>query len=91
MNQQRWRVFFSGRVQGVGFRYQTHTLARRYEVTGWVANLPNGQVELLAEGDSAELERFVQEIQQMMASNIRSVEMQKGRAVQEFQQFEIRH
>jgi acylphosphatase len=41
------QVFYSGRVQGVGFRYATKQLAAGFEVTGWVRNLPDGRVELL--------------------------------------------
>src|SRR5215813_12067767 len=38
--------FFTGRVQGVGFRYQTLQLAKGFEVSGWVMNLPDGRVQL---------------------------------------------
>jgi len=40
-------IVFSGRVQGVGFRFTCHQIARRYELTGFVKNLPDGSVELL--------------------------------------------
>ncbi|MBL8829940.1 MAG: acylphosphatase, partial [Planctomycetaceae bacterium] len=46
----RRRVLFHGRVQGVGFRVTTRSIAQRFAVTGWVRNLPDGSVELLAEG-----------------------------------------
>ena len=42
------RVFFEGRVQGVGFRYSVRQLAKGYDVAGWVRNLPDGRVELEA-------------------------------------------
>ena len=51
-------VFYSGHVQGVGFRYTAKTVAAGFEVTGTVRNLPEGRVELVAEGDRAELEAF---------------------------------
>jgi len=51
-------VFYSGQVQGVGFRYTSKTVAAGYEVTGTVRNLPDGRVELVAEGARAELEAF---------------------------------
>jgi acylphosphatase len=51
-------IFYSGHVQGVGFRYSTKTVAAGFEVTGTVRNLPDGRVELTAEGTRAELEAF---------------------------------
>ena len=60
--RQRVHVFYSGHVQGVGFRYTAKSLAQRYEVTGWVRNLLDGRVELVAEGERSELEAFLQAI-----------------------------
>jgi acylphosphatase len=51
-------IFYSGSVQGVGFRYTTKTVATGFEVTGLVRNLPDGRVELIAEGARGELEAF---------------------------------
>lgn len=56
------RVIFSGRVQGVGFRYTTKDLARGFEVCGWVKNLPEGTVELRVMGEEEEVEAFIKEI-----------------------------
>jgi len=56
---QRVTVLFSGRVQGVGFRVAVRQLACGYEVTGTVRNLPDGRVELIAEGARAEVEAFL--------------------------------
>ena len=58
MKHCRMRIFYSGSVQGVGFRYTTKTVATGFEVTGTVRNLPDGRVELVAEGARAELEAF---------------------------------
>jgi len=51
-------IFYSGSVQGVGFRYATKSVAAGFEVTGTVRNLPDGRVELIAEGARGELEAF---------------------------------
>ena len=51
-------IFYTGRVQGVGFRYTTKNVALGYEVTGTVRNLSDGRVELIAEGQREELEAF---------------------------------
>jgi len=89
--KQRWKIFFSGHVQGVGFRFQTRTVSQRFDVTGWVANLSNGDVQVIVEGDPAELQRFVDEIQTAMGGYIRRTEIEKGAATGEFSGFEIRH
>ena len=53
-------IWYSGRVQGVGFRITACRVATGYEVTGRVRNLPDGRVELIAEGAHDELEAFRQ-------------------------------
>jgi acylphosphatase len=59
------QVFYSGRVQGVGFRYATRRLAAGFEVSGWVRNLPDGRVELLVvAADAGEAESFLTELQE---------------------------
>jgi acylphosphatase len=59
---QRVTVFYSGRVQGVGFRATVRHVARGYDVTGTARNLPDGRVELIAEGAKAELAAFLEGI-----------------------------
>ena len=63
MNRRRLQIFYSGRVQGVGFRYTVKIVATGFEVTGTVRNLPDGRVELVAEGQRDELEEFRKAIQ----------------------------
>ena len=63
MGRERLHILYSGRVQGVGFRYATKTTAQGFEVTGTVRNLPDGRVELVAEGERPELEAFRRAIQ----------------------------
>ena len=66
------QILYSGRVQGVGFRYAVRTLAAGFEVTGTVRNLADGRVELTAEGTKAELEAFREAIHDAgLAANIR--------------------
>jgi acylphosphatase len=56
--RQRMSVLYSGRVQGVGFRYNVKSVAAGFEVTGTVRNLDDGRVELIAEGQRSELDAF---------------------------------
>lgn len=60
--RKRVEVFYSGRVQGVGFRWTTREIAKGFEVAGHVKNLDDGRVELVAEGDENELKEFLQAI-----------------------------
>lgn len=90
MNRQRLHIYYSGRVQGVGFRYSTRMVARGFEVTGVVRNLPDGRVELVAEGERAELEAFAQAIRESdVGYFIRQAETRWGEAKNEFRGFEI--
>ena len=61
---KRLHVLYSGRVQGVGFRYTAKTVATGFEVTGIVRNLADGRVELIVEGLKDELEGFQQAIRE---------------------------
>jgi len=64
MNRIRLRIFYSGNVQGVGFRYSVKVLAGGFEVAGMVRNLPDGRVEMAAEGLADELKAFQQAIRE---------------------------
>jgi acylphosphatase len=68
------RVIFIGRVQGVGFRYTVKDLARGFDVSGRVKNLPDGSVELQVAGDPVEVGGLIHEIlnESQLASGIRN-------------------
>jgi acylphosphatase len=53
------QVFYEGRVQGVGFRYSARRVAAGFDVAGYVRNLPDGRVELVASGDPDEVDGFL--------------------------------
>ena len=71
---ERRRIVFTGRVQGVGFRASTAWAARGFDVAGYVRNLPDGSVEVVAEADPAEIDRFVDAVRERMSGFIRGVE-----------------
>ena len=83
-------VFFSGRVQGVGFRYTVKTVATGFEITGTIKNLPDGRVELIAEGSHAELDAFRAALHDAGLSGfIRDEQVIWAYAKNEFKGFEI--
>lgn len=83
-------VLYSGRVQGVGFRYTAQALAAGYPVAGYVRNLPNGEVELIAEGEDSVVEAFLAAVAQRMAAYIRNTTVQDA-APSGQGGFQIRH
>ena len=84
------RVLYSGRVQGVGFRYTLRTLANGFEVTGTVRNLADGCVELVAEGSKDELDAFRQGIKESGLEHfIGKEKVSWGNASNKFRGFEI--
>jgi len=90
MARERLQVFYSGRVQGVGFRYTVKTLARGFEVMGVVRNLQDGRVELIVEGERNELEAFRRAIQDSELGHfVRGEEKSWMEAKNEFRGFEI--
>jgi len=62
------RVFYEGKVQGVGFRWTTRKIAQGFDVTGLVKNLPDGRVELQVAGEPDEIKDFLQDIRDSGAS-----------------------
>lgn len=84
-------MFYQGHVQGVGFRYTAQSIAKRYNVTGFVRNLPDGRVELVAEGENHELAAFLDDVRERMIRYIRDERVDTQAASGEFTSFEIRH
>ena len=80
----RCTVYYCGQVQGVGFRYTTQRIARRFDVCGYVENLPDGRVHLVVEGESKEVELFLSEVADKLANYIRYKTLQKSPASNEF-------
>lgn len=84
-------VHFSGQVQGVGFRYTACRIAGHYDVTGYVRNLGDGQVEAVVEGLPAQIDAFIGELSETMAYYIRNVTQQKAPASGRFHSFGVTH
>jgi acylphosphatase len=88
---QSRRVLYSGRVQGVGFRYTARRIAQRYPITGHVKNLPDGRVELLAEGAPPDLDQLLADIAATMSDHIHHTETHTLPATGRYTTFEITH
>ncbi|MBI2804436.1 MAG: acylphosphatase [Planctomycetes bacterium] len=82
-------VHYRGRVQGVGFRMTTKRIAEGFAVTGYVRNLPDGGVEVVASGESGEVAAFLAAVSERMGSLIREQTMADV-ACDSFSSFEIR-
>jgi acylphosphatase len=85
----RRHVYYSGTVQGVGFRYTARRLARGRGVTGLVRNLADGRVEVVAEGEGGAVSEFLAAVEQAMGSYIRDVETLEEPPTGEFDGFGV--
>jgi acylphosphatase len=83
-------VYFSGHVQGVGFRYSTLQVAKEFDVSGYVQNLPDGRVLLEAEGRAQVVDEFVAAVAERMHGHVRKTERAQQKRSPVFQGFEIR-
>lgn len=90
MNRNTETLYFSGHVQGVGFRAATQRLARGCGVEGFVQNLPDGRVEVVATAEAASIDRLIERLKGMFGAGISRVERLPGVAVEEFSGFHIR-
>ena len=83
-------VYFSGHVQGVGFRYATLQVAKEFEVAGYVKNLPDGRVIMEVEGQARAVEEFVAAVGERMHGFVRKTERSQQKRAPVFKGFEIR-
>lgn len=90
MSRQRWIVHYSGRVQGVGFRYTARSLAEQFDLNGYVQNLPDGRVRLEVEGETEEIQQFLQRLAQRMAGYIQDQKVDVQPPQGDYDGFQIR-
>ncbi|MDI9433212.1 MAG: acylphosphatase [Planctomycetota bacterium] len=91
MDQIARHIIFKGHVQGVGFRYTTYRIAGGYDVTGFVRNLPDGTVEMLAQGPADEVDRCIQEVQDSFSGAIRDARIKQVPCNPRYSDFGIVH
>ena len=91
MGIKRYHFVIEGRVQGVSYRMSAQIAAQKIGVTGWVRNLRSGQVEMVAEGDPAQLEQLLEWAWQgPNFAQVTDISLEKLTATGEFSLFEIR-
>ncbi len=89
-NAVRAHVYYSGRVQGVGFRYTAERFALDLNLTGWVKNLPDGRVELVCEGPKEKIEELFAQIQKsQLGPHIKKVACEWMKADGCFKDFQV--
>lgn len=87
----RYDISFTGRVQGVSFRWTTCRVAEKHAVVGWVRNEPDGSVRCVAEGEPRELDDFVKAVQKAMGGNIEDTRVTTGAARGGLTGFDVRY
>jgi len=90
MAEEQRTVYFSGDVQGVGFRYTACRTAAQYNVTGYARNLPDGRVECLVEGPDTEIDSFLADLARRMSGYIRLQEQQTARYSGRYKTFGVK-
>lgn len=84
-------IFFKGSVQGVGFRYTAKSFARECHLTGWARNLPDGRVEIVAEGGKNDIDELCRLLEVQFEGFIIGKDVKFGKASGQFADFQIVH
>ena len=82
-------IFYSGMVQGVGFRYTAHRIATSLGLVGWARNLADGRVEITVEGEKGTIQRFMDEIDNHFGSYIKKRDVNFSDSPGQFKDFQI--
>jgi len=85
----RAHVYYSGMVQGVGFRFTTQRYAQALKLTGWVKNLPDGRVEILAQGDRKKIESLFKNLDNHFGGYIKDCNVDYQPVPNEIKDFKI--
>jgi len=89
MNAIARHIIFTGRVQGVGFRFTTLDLANRYRLTGFVRNCADGTVELVAQGQLEQIHDLLRDIQDKYKDYITETKINETPSSSQFKDFKI--
>lgn len=86
---KRYKLIFKGRVQGVGFRYTSKTIADKLDLTGTVENLNNGNVECCIQGSDENIRQFLEKLQSQSYIKIESIEKSETEVKEEESSYKI--
>ena len=89
MNQAAKRIIFTGRVQGIGFRFTALDTANRLDLVGTVRNLPNGTVEMMAQGPVQNIDDCIRNIEQSLESYIKQTKIEEIPLNPQYKDFRI--
>ena len=82
-------IIFIGRVQGVGFRFTVHRMAHRHQLAGFVRNLPDGTVEMFAQGPARDIDDCIQDIKEYFGDYLRETRTQEIPTDPKYKDFRI--
>lgn len=88
--KKQLHIHYSGRVQGIGFRFTSRYLANELGILGWVRNLPDGRVEIVAEQEEDALEDFLSQLNSRFQRYISDVSVETLPATGDFKDFGIK-
>ena len=92
MVQKQIHIFVTGRVQGVFFRQSTKVMAIKNNVKGWVRNLDDGRVEIVAQGETQDIDNLAHWGKTGPAnSRVDEFELSEENISDEFENFEVRY
>ena len=87
--RKQLHLFYTGRVQGIGFRYTVADIANQQKICCWVKNLDDGRVEIMAEGQEDTVGNFLEQVKEHFSRYIEDVDIEWQPATGEFRDFQI--
>ncbi len=89
MEKVQVHIFYSGTVQGVGFRFTVRRFASRLDLNGWVRNLSDGRVEVIVEGEEKKIQQLMADVEDYFGDYIRDKETEQQEFTNKYPNFKI--
>ena len=87
---KRLHLYYSGSVQGIGFRYTAERLANSMNLKGWAKNTSDGRVEIVCDGKESDIDMFLEKINSIFKDYISDIDMEPDLSREKFYGFDIR-